>query len=155
MKKKIAVFPGSFDPITVGHEALVLRALPLFDEIIVAIGNNALKQYFFDLEKRREWIQWVFRKHKKIKVAIYEGLTVDFCRQTEASYILRGLRTAADFEFERGVGQVNKLLHQDIETIFLLTAPEHTPVSSSIVRDVFRNGGDISLFIPEGLNLTI
>lgn len=155
MKKKIAVFPGSFDPITVGHEALVLRALPLFDEIIVAIGNNALKQYFFDLEKRREWIQWVFRKHKKIKVAIYEGLTVDFCRQNEASYILRGLRTAADFEFERGVGQVNKLLHQDIETIFLLTAPEHTPVSSSIVRDVFRNGGDISLFIPEGLNLTI
>jgi pantetheine-phosphate adenylyltransferase len=155
MKKKIAVFPGSFDPITVGHEALVLRALPLFDEIIVAIGNNALKQYFFDLEKRREWIEWVFRKHKKIKVAIYEGLTVDFCRQTEASYILRGLRTAADFEFERGVGQVNKLLHQDIETIFLLTAPEHTPISSSIVRDVFRNGGDISLFIPEGLKLTI
>lgn len=155
MKKKIAVFPGSFDPITVGHEALVLRALPLFDEIIVAIGNNALKQYFFDLEKRRDWIEWVFRKHKKIKVAIYEGLTVDFCRQTEASYILRGLRTAADFEFERGVGQVNKLLHQDIETIFLLTAPEHTPISSSIVRDVFRNGGDIGLFIPEGLKLTI
>ena len=155
MIKKIAVFPGSFDPITVGHEALVLRALPLFDEIIVAIGNNALKQYFFDLEKRREWIEWVFRKDNKIKVAIYEGLTVDFCRQTEASYILRGLRTAADFEFERGVGQVNKLLHQDIETIFLLTAPEHTPISSSIVRDVFRNGGDISLFIPEGLKLTI
>lgn len=153
--KKIAVFPGSFDPITVGHEALVLRALHLFDEIIVAIGNNALKHYFFDLEKRRKWIEQVFQQQPKVSVAVYEGLTVDFCREVNASYILRGLRTAADFEFERGVGQVNKILHNNIETVFLLTSPEHTPISSSIVRDVFRNGGDVSPFIPPGLKLTI
>jgi pantetheine-phosphate adenylyltransferase len=155
MEKKIAVFPGSFDPITLGHESLVLRALPLFDEIIVAIGNNALKQYFYTVEKRKSWIEEVFKNHSKIKVAIYEGLTVDFCRKAKARYILRGLRTAADFEFERGIGQVNKRLLPEVDTVFLLTTPELTPITSSIIRDIVRNGGDASQFVPDCVDLTI
>lgn len=150
---KRAVFPGSFDPITRGHEALVLRALSLFDEIIVAIGTNSQKNYFFSIEKRLSWIEFVFRDYPQVKVAVYEGLTVDYCRKSNAGFILRGLRTSADFEFERGIGQVNKLLLPDVETVFLLTSPELTPVTSGIVRDVFKNGGDVSSFIPDGILL--
>lgn len=152
---KRAVFPGSFDPITRGHESLVLRALPLFDEIIIAIGTNATKQYFFTSAQRIAWIQTVFQSYPQIKVMEYEGLTVDFCHRVEAGFILRGLRTSADFEFERGIGQVNRIIATDIETVFLLTAPELIPVTSSIVRDVFRNGGDVSPFIPRSIHLTI
>lgn len=155
MSKKIAVFPGSFDPITQGHESLVLRALPLFDEIIVAIGNNALKTYYYPIEKRRKWIDVVFADYPKIRSDIYEGLTVDYCKENGANYILRGLRTSADFEFERGIGQVNKKLFPDLETVFLLATPEHTPISSSIIRDIVRNGGDASQFIPTAVDLTI
>ncbi len=150
---KRAVFPGSFDPITRGHEALVLRALSMFDEIIVAIGTNSQKNYFFSIEKRLSWIEYVFRDYPQVKVAVYEGLTVDYCRKSNAGFILRGLRTSADFEFERGIGQVNKLLLPDVETVFLLTSPELTPVTSGIVRDVFKNGGDVSSFIPDGIQL--
>ncbi|GAB1418541.1 pantetheine-phosphate adenylyltransferase [Bacteroidales bacterium] len=152
---KRAVFPGSFDPITLGHEALVLRALRLFDEIIVAIGKNQLKQGFFSLAQRREWTEQVFRAYPQVKVIEYEGLTVEFCRKMDAGFILRGLRTSADFEFERGIGQVNQMITPDIETVFLLTAPELTPVTSSIIRDIFRNGGDTTPFIPKGIRLTI
>lgn len=154
MKKK-AVFPGSFDPITVGHEALVIRALSIFDEIVVAIGNNANKQYYFPIEKRKKWISQVFGSNPQVSVVVYEGLTVDFCHEVGADFILRGLRTSADFEFERGIGQMNKMLHPDIESVFLLTTPELTPVTSSIIRDVFKNGGDVSQFIPAGIDLTI
>ncbi len=147
MKKK-AVFPGSFDPITRGHESLVLRALPLFDEIVIAIGINALKNSFFPVEQRLHWIKEVFREYPQLSVTTYEGLTVDFCRKEEAQFILRGLRTSADFEFERGIGQVNKLLFPDIETVFLLTTPELTAITSSIIRDIIRNGGDVSQFVP-------
>ncbi|HQO49563.1 MAG TPA: pantetheine-phosphate adenylyltransferase [Bacteroidales bacterium] len=150
---KRAVFPGSFDPITRGHEALVLRALSMFDEIIVAIGTNSQKNYFFSIEKRLSWIEYVFRDYPQVKVAVYEGLTVDYCKKSNAGFILRGLRTSADFEFERGIGQVNKLLLPDVETVFLLTSPELTPVTSGIVRDVFKNGGDVSSFIPDGIQL--
>lgn len=153
--KKIAVFPGSFDPITLGHEALVIRALPIFDNIIVAIGQNALKHYYFPEEKRLEWIRFVFRDYPQVSVDVYEGLTVDYCRKVGAGYILRGLRTSADFEFERGIGQVNRMLHPEIESVFLLTSPEFTPISSGIVRDVFKNGGDVSAFIPKGIHLAI
>ncbi|MBG0781532.1 MAG: pantetheine-phosphate adenylyltransferase [Bacteroidales bacterium] len=153
--KKIAVFPGSFDPITLGHESLVLRALPLFDEIIIAIGINTLKTYFFPLEKRRSWIEKVFKDYPKIKITTYKGLTVDYCRKVNAQYILRGLRTSADFEFERSVGQVNKKLYPEIETVFLLTTPELTAVTSSVIRDVVRNNGDASQFVPKGVDLTI
>lgn len=155
MSKRIAVFPGSFDPITLGHESLVLRALPLFDQIIVAIGNNALKHYFFSLQQRKTWINKVFEEYDNITVADYSGLTVDFCRQAGANYILRGLRTSADFEFERGIGQVNKRLLPQIDTIFLLTSAELTPVTSSIVRDIVRNGGDAQQFVPACVDLTI
>jgi len=151
--KKIAVFPGSFDPFTIGHESIVRRALPLFDEIIIAIGYNSTKSGFFSLKKREQWIKQVFKNENKISIAKYEGLTVDFCKKINANYILRGLRTSADFEFERGIAQMNKKLFSEIETIFYLTKPENTAISSSIVRDIFRHGGDVSQFIPKGMDL--
>lgn len=146
--KKIAVFPGSFDPITVGHECIIRRAATLFDELIIAIGVNAEKKSYFPLEKRIEWLEKVLADLPNVRVASYHGLTVDFCSSQNARFILRGLRTAADFEFERSVGQVNKMLQPDIENVFLLSRPEHTPVNSSIVRDIHRNGGDIQRFVP-------
>ncbi len=151
--KKIAVFPGSFDPVTLGHYNLVIRSLPLFDELVVAIGKNAHKQYFFPLEMRIGWLKQVFAPFPQVNIDTYEGLTVDYCKKLGAGYILRGLRTSADFEFERGIGQVNRMLDDDIETIFILTSPELTPVTSSIIRDVYRSGGDVSRFLPPGLNL--
>jgi pantetheine-phosphate adenylyltransferase len=153
--KKIAVFPGSFDPITLGHESLVLRALPLFDEIVIGVGINALKTYFFPLEKRKAWLETVFKDYPSISVTTYTGLTVDFCRKMNANYILRGLRTSADFEFERSIGQVNKKMYPEIETIFLLTTPELTAITSSVIRDVVRNNGDASQFVPAAVDLTI
>lgn len=153
--KKIAVFPGSFDPVTLGHYNLVRRAVPLFDEVVVAIGHNAHKQSFFPLEKRVTWLKQVFAVFPQVKIDYYEGLTVNYCRSIGATFILRGLRTSADFEFERGIGQVNRMLDENIETIFILTSPELTPITSSIIRDVFRSGGDVSPFLPPGLDLTI
>ena len=145
----IAVFPGSFDPITVGHQSIISRALPLFDRIIIGVGINSTKNSMFDVEKRMQWIRDSFPNEAKIVVKSFTGLTVDFCINENAKFILRGLRTAADFEFERGIGQVNKLLKSDIETIFMLTSTAHTPISSSIVRDVYKNGGDISTLVPK------
>lgn len=145
---KRAVFPGSFDPITKGHESVILRALKLFDEIIVAIGVNSTKQSMFSFEQRKAWIQAVFADYPQIKADAFEGLTVDYCKKVDAKFILRGLRTSADFEFERSIGQVNKMMEDEIETVFLLTDRQHTPITSSIVRDVIRNDGDISPFVP-------
>ncbi|MCF8301636.1 MAG: pantetheine-phosphate adenylyltransferase [Bacteroidales bacterium] len=150
---KIAVFPGSFDPITKGHESIVKRAAPLFDEIIIAIGKNTNKREFFSLEKRIKWIEKVFKDFPHIRVEQYTGLTVDFCKQVGATYILRGLRTSADFEYERSIGQTNKKIYPKIETIFLLTTPEHTAINSTVVREVLSYGGDVSQFIPDGINL--
>jgi len=151
--KKIAVFPGSFDPFTIGHEGIVKRALSLFDEIIVSVGANPLKKNYFSLETRKEIISKVFKDEPKVKVDHYEGLTVDYCRRHGARYILRGLRTSADFEFERAIAQVNKALSSEIESVFLLTVPEHTPVNSTIVRDIIRCGGDASRFVPASVNI--
>ncbi len=150
---KIAVFPGSFDPITRGHESIIKRAIPLFDKIIVAIGMNAEKQHFFPVQKRMKWIQQVFQDEPKIVVDKYSGMTVDYCRKMNAGFILRGLRTSADFEFERSIGQINKKLYPEIETIFLLTTPELTALNSSIIRDIIRHGGDASPFVPESIDL--
>ena len=150
---KRAVFPGSFDPLTIGHESIIRRALPLFDEIIIAVGHNVNKQGYFSLEKRQGWIKSVFKDEPKIKVDHFSGLTIDYCKKAEAGYLLRGLRTSADFEYERAIAQVNKAMHEGIETVFLLTMPEHTPVNSTIVRDIIRNGGDASKFLPKGLNI--
>jgi pantetheine-phosphate adenylyltransferase len=151
--KKIAVFPGSFDPFTIGHEAIIRRAVSLFDEIIVAVGTNALKKTFYSLETRKEMINRVFENEPRVRVDQYEGLTVDYCKRNGAKYLLRGLRTAADFEFERAIGQVNKSMAPDIESIFLLTVPEHSFINSTIVRDIIRSGGDASKFVPAAINL--
>lgn len=152
-KPKIAVFPGSFDPITIGHESIIKRAIPLFDKIIVVIGINADKKCMFSLEQRIVWLQETFNDCPTIEIVSHQGLTVDFCKNAGANYIIRGLRTSADFEFERSIGQTNKAIHPDIDTVFMLTLPEHTFINSSIVRDVFKNGGDVSSFIPANINL--
>ncbi len=151
--KKIAVFPGSFDPFTIGHEGIVRRALGLFDEIVIAVGANDLKKSYYPLEVREEMIGKVFKDEPRIRVEHYEGLTVDYCRKIGAGYLLRGLRTAADFEFERAIAQVNKVLASDVESVFLLTVPEHSHVNSTIVRDIIRSGGDASMFVPAAINL--
>ena len=151
--KKIAVFPGSFDPFTIGHEAIIRRAVSLFDEIIVAVGTNALKKTFYSLETRKEMINRVFENEPRVRVDQYEGLTVDYCKKNGAKYLLRGLRTAADFEFERAIGQVNKSMAPDIESVFFLTVPEHSFINSTIVRDIIRSGGDASKFVPAAINL--
>jgi pantetheine-phosphate adenylyltransferase len=151
--KKIAVFPGSFDPFTIGHEGIVLRALTIFDEVIIAVGANALKKSYYSLDTRKEMISKVFMNEKRVRVDHYEGLTVDYCRMNGANFILRGLRTAADFEFERAIAQVNRAMTPQIESIFLLTVPEHSPINSTIVRDIIRSGGDASRFVPAAINL--
>lgn len=144
-----AIFPGSFDPITLGHVSVIKRGLPLFDELIIAIGINSEKRSMFSVEIRKQWIEKIFENEPKIKVETYEGLTVDYCRRKEAGFILRGLRTSADFEFERGIGQVNRSLAPEIETVFILTEAKYTPVSSSIVRDIIKHGGDITGLVPD------
>lgn len=152
MELKTAVFPGSFDPVTRGHENVIHRALPLFDRIIVAIGENAEKRSMFPVERRIAWIKKTFADEPKILVERYSGLTVDFCRSVDAHYILRGIRTSADFEFERSIGQINKMLLPEIETLFFLSTPEFTAINSFIVRDIIRNGGNPYPFVPEALH---
>jgi pantetheine-phosphate adenylyltransferase len=151
---KIALFPGSFDPFTIGHESIVRRALPLFDKIIVSVGYNTNKKGFFALEQRVKWICDVFEGENKIEVKTYEGLTVDFCAKMEAKYILRGLRTAADFEYERVIAQMNRSMHPEIETVFLLTEPQHTHIASAVVRDIIMYGGDASMFLPKAIKIS-
>lgn len=150
--KKIAVFPGSFDPITRGHESIIHRALPVFDEIIIALGENLEKKSYFPLESRLKWLQLVFRNEPKVRIVTYSGLTVDLCAKMDAGYILRGLRTSADFEFERTIGLMNKAISPAIETVFFLSAPEFAALSSSVVRDILRNGGDVTKFVPEAIS---
>ncbi len=151
--ERIALFPGSFDPFTVGHESVVKRSLELFDKIIIGIGDNNTKSGFLSIEKRIAIINKLFASEEKVEVMTYSGLTVDFCKQNNCNFILRGLRTSADFEFERAIGQTNKLLNEDIETVFILTLPEHTFISSSIVRDIIKNKGNLKPFLPEGIGV--
>lgn len=152
---KIAVFPGSFDPITKGHESIVRRFVPLFDKIIVAIGVNSHKNYFYSLERRTEFIRQTFADEAKVTVESFSGLTIDYCRKVNAKYIIRGLRTTTDLEFEKAIAQMNKSMADEIETLFILPTPELTAINSTIIRDIVRNGGDASPFVPAGLDLSL
>lgn len=146
--KKIAVFPGSFDPVTLGHIDIIQRALTLFDEVNIAIGLNNSKKILFPLEKRKQWIADSFLGKSNISVSSYSGLTVDYCKKIGAKYIIRGIRNINDFEYEKSIAQMNAALSTEIETIFLMTSPEYAAISSSIVRDIYQNEGDISQFVP-------
>jgi pantetheine-phosphate adenylyltransferase len=147
--EKIVVFPGSFDPFTKGHENVIHRALPLFDKCFIAIGHNSEKRCFFTLEQRLKMIGKLFRDEPKIILDYYEGLTVDYCKKIGAQYLLRGLRTAADFEYERAIAQINRKMNPDVETVFILAVPEFTPINSTIIREILKYGGDASQFLPD------
>ena len=150
---KTAIFPGSFAPFTIGHQSIVDRALPLFDKIIIAIGINGEKNQYFSIEERMSWIELVYKNSPNIEVKRYEGLTVDFCKKENANYILRGLRDSHDFKFEKNIAQMNKELNNKVETIFIITPPEISHISSSIIRDIIKNGGDVSKFLPKEIDL--
>lgn len=149
---KRALFPGSFDPITLGHYDIIKRGIHLFDEVVVAIGINADKKYMFTLQERQHFIEEAFKDEPKVMVTTYEGLTIDFCKKIEAQFILRGLRNPADFEFEKAIAHTNRKLSK-IETVFLLTAASTSYISSSIVRDVIRNNGDYSVLVPNSVKV--
>ena len=147
-----AIFPGSFDPITLGHYDIIKRSIPLFDEIVVAIGINAEKKYMFTLEERKRFIAEAFADEPTVTVVTYEGLTIDLCKKLKADFILRGLRNPADFEFEKAIAHTNRRLSK-IETVFLLTAAKTSYISSSIVRDVIRNGGEYEMLVPDSVRV--
>lgn len=149
-----AIFPGSFDPLTLGHYDIIKRGITLFDELYIAIGINADKKYMFPLEQRQQFIEGAFKYESQIKVVTYEGLTVDFCKKIGANFILRGLRNPADFEFEKAIAHTNRKL-SEIETVFLLTSSGKSYISSSIVRDVIRHGGDYSGLVPASVKFTV
>jgi len=151
--EKIAVFAGSFDPFTLGHESVVLRSADLFDKIFVAVGVHSGKKPLMKIESRVRMIRDVFAGQEKIVADYFEGLTVEYCRRVKATHMLRGIRTAADFEYERAVAQINKRMLPEVESIFLLTSPEHTPINSTLIRDIIRNGGDASQFLPAGIDI--
>jgi len=147
MNNRIAVCPGSFDPITIGHIDIINRALPIFDKIIVALGYNQQKKYLFDKEKRIEFINNIFKNEPKISCSSYRGLTVNFCKTVNAKYLIRGLRSSADFEYEKGIALLNQSI-SEVETVFLISRPQYSHISSSIVREIIINGGDARQFLP-------
>lgn len=153
MASRICLFPGSFDPLTLGHVNIISRAIGLFDKLVIGIGSNSSKQAMFSMEQRKDWIAEVFKNEPKIEVAAYEGLTIDYCRKINAHYILRGIRFVSDFEYERAIADMNHSLAPEIESIFLTSAAEHSSISSTLVRDVIRNGGDARQFLPKEVKL--
>lgn len=148
-EERIALFPGSFDPITIAHVDILSRALPLFSKVYVGIGLNTNKQALLSRELRENMIRGVFGEEKKVEVISYEGLTVEFCSKIGASFIIRGIRSSSDFEYEKAISQMNHAMHPEIESVFILSNPGYSAISSSIVRDVMRFNGDVNQFIPE------
>ena len=153
--QRIALFPGTFDPITVGHLDIIERSLPLFDKLYIGIGRNASKVPMYSEEQRLQWIREIFAHEKRIDVVVYEGLTVECCKKIGANYILRGIRYVNDFEYEKAIADMNRSLDERIETIYLTCLPQYTSVASTLVRDVIRNGGDASPFLPPVVNKTV
>ena len=149
----IAVFPGSFDPFSVGHASIIDRTLPLFDKIIIGVGINTEKTGLFTPEERVDMISSLYANDNRIKIMAYSGLTTDLCKKTDASYIIRGLRTATDMEYEKSVNLVNKVMCPEVETIFILTLPEHSAINSSMIREILKYGGDISGFVPPEMRI--
>jgi pantetheine-phosphate adenylyltransferase len=147
--QRICLFPGTFDPVTLGHVDIIDRSLPLFDKVVVGIGLNASKAVMFSAEQRLQWIQEIYKDQPKVEGAVYEGLTVDYCKVIGAKFIIRGIRYVSDFEYEKTIADANRTLDKSIETIFLTGEPKYTSVASTIVRDIIRNGGNASLFLPD------
>lgn len=153
--QRICLFPGTFDPVTLGHVDIITRALPLFDKIIVGIGINTSKAPMFTPEKRLSWVKAIFKDDQRVEGAVYEGLTVEFCKKIGAKFILRGIRYVSDFEYEKTIADANRTLDRSIETIFLTGEPKYTSVASTIVRDIIKNGGDASHFLPSEVFKTL
>ncbi len=147
--QRICLFPGTFDPITLGHVDIVERAVGMFDKLVIGIGSNASKQPMFGIEQRIGWMKEIFRNEPRIEVAGYEGLTVDYCKTIGAHFILRGIRYISDFEYEKAIADMNRMLAPDIETVFLTCSPAYSTISSTLVRDVIRNGGNAAMFMPK------
>ena len=147
----IAVFPGSFDPITIGHYDLIKRALPLFDKIIVAVGTNSTKSSLFPLEERLGWLKIVFKDYPKISIDHFEGLTAHYCIKVHANFLIRGLRNSSDFDYEKTISQVNQIISEGIETVFLISNPQYSHISSTIVREVIKGNGNVEPFLPKGV----
>ena len=152
MKNKIAIFPGTFDPFTLGHHDIVLRGLKIFDAIHIAIGNNPEKERYFDIELIKNKIKELYKDENKINIILYNELTAEISKKLNANFILRGLRNTTDFEFENSISQINKDINEDLETVFLITSPKLAPISSTIIRDVIKYGGDINKYLPYKIN---
>lgn len=152
---KICLFPGTFDPITIGHQDIINRSLHLFDELIIGIGRNANKAPMFSEDQRLQWIEDIYKGNSKVRAVVYEGLTVDCCQRNNAKFILRGIRYVNDFEYEKAIADMNRSLDTGIETVFLTCLPQYTSVASTLVRDVIRNGGDASPFLPDAVRATL
>jgi pantetheine-phosphate adenylyltransferase len=147
--QRIALFPGTFDPITIGHQDIINRSLPLFDQLFIGIGRNAYKEPMFSEDQRLGWIREIYKDNPKVQALVYEGLTIRACQEVGAKFILRGIRYVNDFEYEKAIADMNRSLDHDIETIFLTCLPQYTSVASTLVRDVLRNGGDVMQFLPD------
>lgn len=153
--QRIALFPGTFDPITIGHLDIIDRALPLFDKLVIGIGRNINKVPMFSEDQRLSWISEIYRNDPKVSAIVYEGLTVNACQQVGAQFILRGIRYVNDFEYEKAIADMNRSLDQKIETVFLTCLPQYTSVASTLVRDVLKNGGDVMQFLPKEVAASI
>ncbi|MEZ4721246.1 MAG: pantetheine-phosphate adenylyltransferase [Flavobacteriales bacterium] len=153
MMERKAVFPGTFDPFTLGHESVVRKAIPLFDQIIVAIGKNSTKNAYFDIEQRTEWIRQCFADEPSVIVDHFSGLTVDYCLSKGCNFILRGLRNPADFQYESSIAQMNHAMKPEVTTVLLICEPKYAAINSTIVREIHKSGGDISQFIPSSIKM--